>query len=63
MQEERGEHPQKGEECPVGLVVVEKVRTGEQISHHVCHVQSTVDQEEEWALPPPSAWSLRHQPS
>ena len=60
MQEEGGEHPKQGKECPVGLVVRPEEMEVERIGDHVGQVHHAVDQEEQRTLPPPSSWSEKH---
>ena len=60
MEEEGGEHPKQGKECPVGLVVGPEEMEVERVGDHVCQVHRAVDQEEQRTLPPPFSWSEKH---
>ena len=52
VQEEGHEHPEEGDQGPVGLVEVPEVDNGERVGDHVGQVDQAVHQEEKRTFPP-----------
>ena len=52
VQEEGDEHPEEGNQRPMGLVHVPEIGKSQTVGDHVGKVDHAVHQQEEWTLPP-----------